>query len=83
MNATPNQPRPLQPARPHRRINYPHENHLDRELRNLRGLSTEVGAACSAWLTNRGVITRSWNQSNRHGVAVKPAALDFSLPNDL
>ena len=32
----------------------------DRELRRLRGLSTEVGAACTAWLTARGIKTRSW-----------------------
>lgn len=32
----------------------------DREIRRLRGLSTEVGAACTAWLTARGIKTRSW-----------------------
>jgi hypothetical protein len=55
---------------------------MDRELRNLRGLSTEVGAACSAWLSNRGVLSQTWGRSNRHGTEVKPAELDFSLPND-
>jgi hypothetical protein len=32
----------------------------DRELRRLRGLSAEVGTACTAWLTARGIKTRTW-----------------------
>ena len=32
----------------------------DRELRRLRGLSAEVGAACTTWLTARGIKARSW-----------------------
>ena len=36
----------------------------DRELRRLRGLSADVGAACSAWLTKRGIKTRSWGEFN-------------------
>jgi len=83
MNATPNQSRSPQPARPHRRIDYPHENHLDRELRNLRGLSTEVGVAGSVWLANRGGHSRTWERSNRHVNEVKPTAPDFSLLSDL
>lgn len=83
MNATANQLKSPQPATLHRRINHLHENHLDRELRKLRGLSTEVGAACSAWLTNRGVPSQTWERSNRYGTKVKPAAPDFNLPNDL
>lgn len=41
-------------------INLADERPPDRELRRLRGLSTEVGAACTAWLTTRGIKTRGW-----------------------
>lgn len=41
-------------------INMSDDSPPDRELRRLRGLSTEVGAACTAWLTARGIKTRSW-----------------------
>jgi len=36
------------------------ESPPDRELRRLRNLSREVGSACSAWLTSRGIKTRFW-----------------------
>jgi len=65
------------------RIDYPHENHLDRELRKLRGLSAEVGAACTVWLTSRGIISRTWERSGQPNAALKPVALDFHFPNDL
>lgn len=86
MNAThtpPNLPLFPQPARPHRRIDCSQENHLDRELRKLRGLSAEVGAACSVWLSSRGIYSRSWERSTQRGGGLKPAALDFHLPSDL
>jgi len=86
MNATHAPPIPSrhpQPARPHLRIDYPHENHLDRELRKLRGLSAEVGAACNVWLSSRGIYCRTWERSSQRGVELKPAALDFHLTNDL
>jgi hypothetical protein len=41
-------------------LEMPAERPPDRELRRLRGLSAEVGAACTAWLTARGIKTRSW-----------------------
>jgi hypothetical protein len=36
------------------------ESPPDRELRRLRGLSAEVGAACTAWLASRGIKPKSW-----------------------
>jgi len=56
---------------------------MDRELRKLRGLSTEVGVACSVWLTNRGIFSRTWERSSQSDSGLKPAALDFNLPDDL
>ena len=85
MNATytsPNHPPKSQTARPHRRVDYPPENHLDRELRKLRGLSAEVGAACSVWLTSRGISCRTWERTGQRGAGVHPAAHDFHLSND-
>jgi hypothetical protein len=41
-------------------LEMPVERPPDRELRRLRGLSAEVGAACTAWLTARGIKPRSW-----------------------
>lgn len=83
MKTTPNQSRRPQPARPHLRIDYPHENHLDRELRKMRGLSTEVGQACNAWLASRGIFSRTWERSSPRRTARDSMPLDFSLPNDL
>lgn len=36
------------------------ESPADRDLRRMRGLSAEVGSACTAWLTARGIKSRSW-----------------------
>ena len=36
------------------------ESPSDREMSRLRGLSAEVGAACSTWLANRGIRSKYW-----------------------
>jgi hypothetical protein len=41
-------------------IEIENERPPDRELRRLRGLSAEVGAACTTWLTARGIKARTW-----------------------
>jgi hypothetical protein len=41
-------------------INPAYRSPADRELSRLRGLSAEVGAACTAWLASRGIKTRTW-----------------------
>ena len=83
MNAASKPFRRAQPARPHNRIDHSHENHLDRELRKLRRLSSEVGAACSIWLASRGIFSRTWERSGQRDAGLKSTRFDFQLPNDL
>ena len=47
-----------------KRIDPSEERPPDRELRRLRNLSADVGAACSAWLGSRGIKTRAWGEFN-------------------
>jgi len=54
----------------------------DRELRRLRGLSADVGAACSAWLVNRGIKTRAWGDFNVSRPVRKRPPLEFSMASD-
>ena len=58
------------------------ESPPDRELRRLHNLSREVGIACSAWLTKRGIKTRSWGEFNVRRSPRKPARLELQLEND-
>ncbi len=58
------------------------ENPADRELSRLRGLSAEVGAACTAWLANRGIKTRPWGQYPPNGLALKQTRLGFAAKRD-
>jgi len=55
----------------------------DRELRRLRGLSADVGAACSAWLTQRGIKTRAWGTFNLGRFPHQRARHELSPDNDL
>ena len=59
------------------------EQPLDRELRRLRGLSAGVGAACSAWLTMRGIKTRAWGTFNLSRVPCQRPRHELSPENDL
>jgi hypothetical protein len=49
----------------------------------LRNLSTDVGAACSAWLAKRGIKTRTWGGFNTPRSSFKPARFEFQAGNDL
>ena len=54
----------------------------DRELRRLHGLSADVGAACNAWLNNRGIKTRAWGEFNLSRAPRKPPQVEFSMDSD-
>jgi len=54
----------------------------DREQRRLRGLSADVGAACSAWLANRGIKSRAWGDFNTSGSPRQRPRLELFLEND-
>jgi len=55
----------------------------DREQRRLRVLSADVGAACSAWLVNRGIRPRAWGDFNVGGSPRQRPRLEFIMENDL
>lgn len=82
MNTTPKQTTRGAYARPHRRKNQAYENPLDKELHSMLGLSAEVGKACSAWLTNRGIKTIPWGRYFPVSPEVQKLRRDFHLPND-
>ncbi|MEI6654358.1 MAG: hypothetical protein WCP45_06285 [Verrucomicrobiota bacterium] len=59
-----------------KRIDPSEERPADREVRRLRGLSAEVGRACTTWLTGRGIKVRTWgnfspNRSRSKGTRMK------------
>jgi|GEM_PF-2228857 len=58
------------------------ERPLDREQRRLRGLSADVGAACSAWLANRGIKARTWGNFNMSRLPSHRSRLELSLESD-
>ena len=58
-------------------IDISNERPPDRELRRLRGLSAEVGAACTAWLTARGIKSRSWGTFELKSRRVSGPRLEF------
>ncbi len=58
------------------------ENPADQELTRLHGLSAEVGAACSAWLANRGIKTRPWGQYPTSNFPVKRTRLEFTAESE-
>jgi len=58
------------------------ENPADQELSRLRGLSSEVGAACTAWLANRGIKTRPWGQYSTNNFSDRLTRLGFVAEND-
>ena len=55
----------------------------DREVRRLRNLSSDVGAACSAWLNSRGIKTRAWGEFNVRRSTFKRARFELHPDNDL
>ena len=58
------------------------ESPPDRDLRRLRNLSHDVGSACSAWLTKRGIKTRAWGEFNLRRSPLKPARFELQAEND-
>jgi hypothetical protein len=54
----------------------------DREVRRLRYLSRDVGAACNVWLNSRGIKTRSWGDFNVWKSRFKRARFELQLEND-
>jgi hypothetical protein len=65
------------------RAGHAHENPLDKELHRTLGLSAEVGQACSAWLTSRGIKTIPWGRYFPVSPEVQKLRRDFHLPHDL
>lgn len=57
------------------------ESPPDRELRRLHNLSAEVGAACSAWLSKRGLKTRSWGDFNLSRSPRKRPRVEIPMEN--
>jgi hypothetical protein len=57
----------------------------DRELRRLRGLSSDVGIACSSWLNNRGIKTTRWGDyySNNNKENSKARRIQPEIQHDL
>ena len=82
MNATSQNPSGTGPVSRIKPYESSEERPPDRELRRLRGLSSDVGAACSAWLVNRGIKTRAWGEFNLSRTPRKRAALEFSLERE-
>ncbi|MEI7908185.1 MAG: hypothetical protein WCK77_00985 [Verrucomicrobiota bacterium] len=78
MKAITTPPGAEQPAERPSRIDSSVEQPPDRELRLSRGLSADVGAACNAWLNNRGINTRSWRDFNLGRSPLKRAHFDRS-----
>ena len=60
-----------------KRINPSEERPADREVRRLRGLSAEVGTACTAWLTGRGIKVRTWGNYDPNRSKGKRMKLEF------
>ena len=58
------------------------ETPADQELHRLRGLSAEVGAACTAWLANRGIKTRPWGQYPTNNLSTKRSRLEFAVEGE-
>ena len=55
----------------------------DREVRRLHNLSTDVGAACSAWLASRGIRTRPWGDFNLGRTKANRVRFGFHLDENL
>jgi hypothetical protein len=64
-------------------IDHMEENPVDRDLRIMRGLSAEVGMACSIWLANRGIRVRTWGNSSVSSPMLKRTRLAFHPDVDL
>jgi hypothetical protein len=82
MNAIPKKTTRAAYARPYKRASHTYESPLDKELHSTLGLSAEVGKACSAWLTSRGIKTIPWGRYFPVSPEVQKSRRDFHLPNN-
>jgi hypothetical protein len=60
-----------------KRMDPSEERPADREVRRLRGLSAEVGKACNAWLSGRGIKVRTWGNCDPNRSKGKRMKLEF------